>query len=162
MDIINIDKSNAPAAAPLIAAFRVELKGYKGITAQMDADAGLCELIEYIEAGFPCFAAVEGDKYIGYAVCRIDAPTVWLESIYVRSEYRGSGVASALLAKAEAIASAFGESTVYNYIHPNNGRMIAFLRKHGYTVLNLIEIRKPYPGERLMRKILVDKNEFDY
>lgn len=29
------------------------------------------------------------------------------------------------------------------YVHPNNHRMIEFLRKRGYTVLNLTEIRKP-------------------
>jgi len=40
--------------------------------------------------------------------------------------------------------------------------MIAFLRRHGYTVLNLIEIRKPYPDEKLLQKIDVGENTFDY
>ena len=40
--------------------------------------------------------------------------------------------------------------------------MIEFLRKRGYTVLNLIEIRKPYQGETLTQKITVGEHEFDY
>ena len=41
-------------------------------------------------------------------------------------------------------------------------RMINFLRKRGYTVLNLIEIRKPYEGENLTQTIRVGEHEFDY
>lgn len=41
------------------------------------------------------------------------------------------------------------------YVHPNNDRMIGFLRKHGYTVLNLIEIRRPYQGENIHNTIHV-------
>ena len=40
--------------------------------------------------------------------------------------------------------------------------MIGFLRSKGYTVLNLIEIRKPYRGEKLTTTIRVDRNTFDY
>lgn len=56
----------------------------------------------------------------------------------------------------------YGDDTVYNYIHPNNHRMIEFLRNRGYTVLNLIEIRKPYKGEKLTQTIVVGEHEFDY
>ena len=63
---------------------------------------------------------------------------------------------------AEEIAAYYGDDTVYNYVHPNNHRMIAFLRKRGYTVLNLIEIRKPYQGEMLTQVITVGEHEFDY
>lgn len=77
-------------------------------------------------------------------------------------EYRRRGVASALHSKAEKIAVSYGNDTVYNYVHPNNHRMIAFLRKRGYTVLNLIEIRKPHRGEKLTQIIPVGEHEFDY
>ena len=40
--------------------------------------------------------------------------------------------------------------------------MIAFLSKRGYTVLNLIEIRKPYQGEQPTKTICVGEHEFDY
>ena len=53
-------------------------------------------------------------------------------------------------------------NTDYSYVHPNNHRMIEFLRKRGYTVLNLIEICKPYKDEKLMQTIVVGEHEFDY
>ncbi len=162
MDIIGIDRGNAADAAPLVAAFRAELKAYKGISAKPDVAAGLSEISEYIDAGFPSYAAMEDGMLVGYAVCRVEEPTVWLESIFVKSDYRTRGIASALLHKAEEIARAYGENTVFNYVHPNNDRMIAFLRGHGYTVLNLIEIRKPYPDEKPVKRIKVGENEFDY
>jgi len=117
---------------------------------------------EYLAAGFPVFAAIVNGEYAGYVVCRVEGEIVWVESIFVQEEYRRRGVASALHRKAEEIAASFGDDTVYNYVHPNNHRMIAFLRKRGYTVLNLIEIRKPYKGEMLTQTISVGEHEFDY
>ena len=67
-----------------------------------------------------------------------------------------------LFEKAEEIARAMGEETVYNFVHPNNENMIQFLRSKGYTVLNMLEIRKPYNGEKLTTTIHVDKEAFDY
>ena len=87
---------------------------------------------------------------------------MWVESIYVLPEFRRQGVAAALFRKAEELAAAYGEDTVYNFVHPNNNGIIEFLKSRGYTVLNLIEIRKPYTGEKLTRKIQVDENQFDY
>ena len=67
-----------------------------------------------------------------------------------------------LFGKAEEIAASMGEDTVYNYVHPNNENMIRFLRSKGYTVLNMIEIRKPYRDEKLTEIIHVGKEAFDY
>ena len=67
-----------------------------------------------------------------------------------------------LFNKAEEIAASMGEDTVYNFVHPNNENMIHFLRSKGYTVLNMIEIRKPYSGEKLASTIHVEKEVFDY
>ena len=117
---------------------------------------------EYLSANFPVYAALVDGKYAGYVVCRIDSDVVWVESIYVREEYRRHGVATALHSKAEEIAASDGDDPVYNYVHPNNHRMIEFLRKRGYTVLNLIEIRKPYKKEKLTQTIKVSEHEFDY
>ena len=52
--------------------------------------------------------------------------------------------------------------TLFNYVHPNNDAMINFLKSKGYTVLNLIEIRKPFKGEKNKTTIKVGNNEFDY
>ena len=62
----------------------------------------------------------------------------------------------------EIIAEEKGSNTVYNWVHPNNFRSIPFLKKRGYNVLNLIEVCKKRPGEKLTQKIKVGNFEFDY
>ena len=161
MEIIKISQVN-DALAEMVALFRVELRSYKGIVSKTNIEAGREEMEEYLAAGFPVFAVIMDGEYAGYVVCRVDSQVVWVESIFVKEEYRHHGVATALLSKAEEIAATYGEDTVYNYVHPNNHRMIAFLRKRGYTVLNLIEIRKPYQGEQPTQTICVGEHEFDY
>lgn len=161
LELITISEVN-DALAEMVAFFRVELRSYKGLVSKPNVDAGREEMEEYLAAGFPVFAAMVDGQYGGYVVCRVDSEVVWVESIFVKEEYRRHGVASALHSKAEEIAAFYGEDTVYNYVHPNNHRMLEFLRKRGYTVLNLIEIRKPFKGEKLSQTITVGEHEFDY
>ena len=161
MEIIKITQAT-DNLAQMVALFRVELRSYKGIVSKPNVDAGREEMEEYLAAGFPVFAAIVDGEYAGYVVCRVDSEVVWVESIFVKDKYRRQGIASALHSKAEEIAAFYGDDTVYNYVHPNNHRMIAFLRKRGYTVLNLIEIRKPYQGEQPTQTICVGEHEFDY
>lgn len=132
IELVEIRQVN-DALAEMVALFRVELRSYKGIASKPNVEDG-----------------------------RIESEVVWVESIFVREEYRRQGVAAALHGKAEEIAASYGNDTVYNYVHPNNHRMIEFLRKRGYTVLNLIEIRKPYQNEKLTQTITVGEHEFDY
>ena len=161
MELIEITQVN-DALAEMVSLFRVELRSYKGIESKPNIEAGREEMEEYLAANFPVFAAVVDGEYAGYVVCRVDSEVVWVESIFVREEYRRCGVASALHSEAEEISASYGENTVYNYVHPNNHRMIEFLRKRGYTVLNLIEIRRPYQGEKLTQTITVGEHQFDY
>lgn len=161
MELIEITQAS-DGLAEMAALFRVELRSYKGITAKPDLGEGREEMEEYIAAGLPVFAALVDGTYAGFMVCRIDGGVVWVEAIFVREEYRRRGVAAALHGKAEEIAASYGGDTVYNYVHPNNHRMIAFLRKRGYTVLNLIEIRRPHKDEKLTQTIAVGEHTFDY
>lgn len=148
--------------AEMVALFRVELRSYKGIASTPNLEAGKEEMEEYLLAKFPVFVALLDEDYAGYMVCRIQDDVVWVESIFVKEKYRCLGVATALHDEAEKLAEAYGNETVYNYVHPNNHRMIEFLRKRGYTVLNLIEIRKPYQDEKLTQTITVGEHKFDY
>lgn len=162
MDLIQIGTMDADRIAPLVAAFRIQLKSYKGIKSQPDTEAGKEEILEYLESGFPVYAVEDSGTFVGYIVCKIDEPCLWVEHIFVREDYRRKGVATMLFNKAEEIAASMGEDTVYNFVHPNNENMIQFLRSKGYTVLNMIEIRKPYEGEKLTSTIHVEKEAFDY
>ncbi len=162
MELIKIGTMDADRIAPLVAAFRIQLKSYKGIKSKPDTEAGKEEILEYLESGFPVYAVKDSGILVGYIVCRIDEPCLWVEHIFVREDYRRKGVATMLFNKAEEIAASMGEDTVYNFVHPNNENMIQFLRSKGYTVLNMLEIRKPYKGEKLTTTIHVEKEAFDY
>lgn len=87
---------------------------------------------------------------------------VWVESIYVESDFRQQGIASILFDKAEEKAKELGGTTLYNWIHPNNHKMIQFLSSKGYNVLNLIEIRKPLENENLTTTIQVGDHHYWY
>jgi len=148
--------------AALVAKFRVELKGYKGVQSAEDAGAAKAEVEEYAAAGFPIFVFEEAGEILGYLVCRIDGSVVWVESLYVLSTHRRKGAASALFDAAQQLAASYGEDTLYNYVHPNNDAMIAFLHRKGYDVLNLIEIRRKHEGEEPRERIRVGNNVFGY
>lgn len=148
--------------AEMVALFRVELRSYKGIVSTPNIETGKEEMEEYLLANFPVFVALVDENFAGYMVCRIQDDIVWVESIYVKEKYRRLGVATALHEKAEKLAEVYSNETVYNYVHPNIHHMIEFLKKRGYTFLNLIEIRKPYKGERLTQTITVGEHKFDY
>ncbi len=147
----------------LIAQFRVELAKLRGYHREPNLKAARNELAEYQERHYPIFVA-EGSalEIIGYLVCRVDGDVVWVESLFVRSEYRRRGIGSSLYEKAEQLAQELGGDTLYNWVHPNNDRIIHFLRKRGYSVLNLIELRRTRPGEEIAQKVRVGKHEFDY
>ena len=162
MELVEIHLKDADRIAPLVAAFRIQLKSYKGIKAQPNIEAGKEEIIELLNSGFPAYAVEDDGSLAGYMVCRIDEPCLWVEHIYVREDSRRKGVATMLFRKAEEMAASMGEDTVYNFVHPNNEGMIRFLASKGYTVLNMIEIRKPYKDEKLTATIHVEKEAFDY
>ena len=162
MEIIRIEENDAERIAPLAADFRMALNAYRGIRSQPDIAAGREEIAEFLRSGFPVYAAESEGTVAGYIICRIDEPCLWVEQLFVREDCRRRGIASLLFRKAEEIAASMGEDTVYNFVHPNNEGVIAFLRAKGYTVLNMLEIRKPWKGEQLTTVIHVEDKEFDY
>ena len=51
MKLIEIQRNDAHRLAPLAAAFRVTLNGYRGIVSEPDIPAGRAEIIEFLDAG---------------------------------------------------------------------------------------------------------------
>ncbi len=96
IEIIKVDNDNYIQLGSLVADFRVALKSYKGINSLPDIDAGVREMKEYIDADFPCYVAVYNSEYVGYIVCRVAEPCVWVESIYTKRAFRRMGVATLL------------------------------------------------------------------
>jgi GNAT superfamily N-acetyltransferase len=151
------------ALIPRIAAFRVELAALRSAHREPNPAAAAAELQEYLAKEMPVFvAALPSDEIIGYLVCRVDGETVWAESLFVAPAYRRQGVAGQLYAQAEQLALENGEATLYNWVHPNNDGIIAFLRHRGYDVLNLIEVRRPLPNETLTAMLKVGDHLYRY
>lgn len=149
--------------AALVARFRVELRRLRGIESTLDTAAAGAEIAEYLERDFPVYVAEARDGQLaGYLVCRVDGSVVWVESVYVAEDRRRQGVGSLLYARAERLAERLGGQTPYNWVHPNNDRMIRFLASRGYDVLNLIELRRARQNERPAAKVRVGEYEFRY
>ena len=145
----------------LLASFRVVLQGFKGINATPDVESAKEELKDYIKEKWPIYVALDNSQIVGYILLKVDG-VVWVEHIYVKEEYQRQGVGTMLYTKAEEYSSKLGCDTLFNWVHPNNEKIISFLKSKGYSVLNLIELRKPFKGETPTTKIKVGNNEFDY
>lgn len=163
MKICPLQASDEPVLIQLIAEFRVSLGKLRGIDHKIDLVVASQELTEYLRKSYPIYVAKnETGALVGFLVCRVDGDVVWAESLHVATEYRRQGIGSALYAEAERLAQELGSETVYNWVDPNNDRIIHFLQKRGYNVLNLIELRRAYPGEETMERISVGANAFDW
>ena len=145
----------------LITEFRASLSEFTAKAGDASSAQAAEEIDEYNAKGFPMFVAQTEDHHIvGYLVCRVDGKTVWAESLFVLPEHRSRGIGSQLYALAESLAADLGASTVYNWVHPQNRTIVSFLKRRGYDVLNLLELRKSAPGETIDRTITVDSEEF--
>ena len=100
------------------------------------------------------------NKMVGYSVLKIEDRVCWLDWLYVDPDHQGNGVASKLFDHAEEISLKLGNDQIYIWVHPDNHRMLKFLKKKGYDVLNLIEIKKK--KELISSTISIMGNEFRY
>ena len=161
MEIKEYQDSYFNEVANLLASFRVVLQGFKGIETKPDVESAKEELSDYIKEKWPLYVAIDNNEAVGYILLKVDG-VVWVEHIYVKETHQRQGVGSLLYKKAEEYSSKLGCDTLFNWVHPNNDKIIAFLKAKGYTTLNLIEIRKPFKGETPSRKVKVNDHEFDY
>lgn len=161
MHIRPIQPQDTASLTQLIAEFRLSLAELRGKARELELDAAQAELREYQQKGFAIYVA-EGEQgeLLGYLVCRVDNEVVWAESLFVRYTDRRQGVGSALYAQAELLAQELGGGTPYNWVDPDNDKIIRFLQKRGYNVLNLIELRRPYIGEASSKNVQVGDYEF--
>lgn len=161
MNIRPVQPQDIPSLIQLIAEFRVSLAELRGHPRALDLPAAQDELTEYQQKSFPIYVAETAPgELLGYLVCRVDGEVVWAESLFVRPDCRRWGVGSALYAQAEQLASELGGGTPYNWVDPDNDKIIRFLQKRGYNVLNLLELRRPYPGEEPKLKVRIGQNVF--
>ena len=162
MRIREYNSSDFEELKDLVAEFRVFLSSLKSIEKNPDYVSAAKELNTYIDKKYPIFIAEINKKIVGYIVCRIEDEVVWVESLFVSPDYRNNNIGSSLFEKAEEVSKELNCETLYHWVHPNNHRMINFLDKQEYDVLNLIEIRKKRKDEKIKSKVKVNDHEFKY
>ena len=160
--IVPVNEKNAYVLQYMVIEFRKELAAMKDTQPDMDLESAGAELDWYLSRHYPMFAASISGNYVGYAVCKVEDDVVWLESIYVKKDYRRRGIATRLLKEAEKVGEEHGNETLYVNIHPNNDRVIGLLQKNGYDVLNLIEVRKKYQGETAETQYRIGDHDYKY
>ncbi|MBE6126181.1 MAG: GNAT family N-acetyltransferase [Erysipelotrichaceae bacterium] len=160
--VVNIDEKNAYGIYYMNIEFRKELAALRNYQCDADLESAQSEIGFYLSRRYPVFAASVNGAFVGYAVCRIDDDVVWLESVYVKKEYRNKGIATMLLKKCEEVAEEYGNETLYIYINPDNEQVIGLLNKNGYDVLNLIEVRKKYRDEKTNREYKIGDHTYKY
>ena len=133
MELIEIQRPDADRLAPLVAAFRVTLDGYRGIASQPRVEAAREEIMEFLNAGFPVFAAEDGGELIGYTVCRIDEPCLWVEHLFVRDDYRRRGIATKMAVFCMRALQDAGINKITLIAFSENEGGNAFWRKIGWT-----------------------------
>lgn len=163
MNVREYTSADRKSLVALVAAFRVDISSLRGRERGLDLAAAADELQEYIDKAFP-IVVVEDDsgRILGYLVCRVDGSTLWAESLFVSPKFRRRGIAGMLYDAAEQLARNRGEPTIYNWVHPNNDPIIAFLKARGYDVLNLIEIRRRLPGEEPQATLRIAGHDYGY
>lgn len=162
MEVIKYQGSYFLEVANLLSLFRVHLKTFKGINDKPDIESAKEELSSFSkDENYPIYICIDNNEVLGYMILKLDG-VIWVEQIYVKESARRKGVASLLYEKAEDINRSINEDTLFNYVHPNNDAMIAFLKSKGYDVLNLIEIRKPFKEEKNKEVIKIRNNKFKY
>ncbi|MHB1492412.1 MAG: GNAT family N-acetyltransferase [Thermoplasmataceae archaeon] len=163
MNVRNATPEDERDITTLILQFRVELKKLKDVRTEPDIKKAREEFRGYIAAKYPIFVAEdENGSLDAYLVCKIVDNVVWVESIFVSEKERRKGIAAQLFHQAEKLALDLGNETLYLWIHPNNDKMVAFLSKLDYDVLNLIEIRKKLTNEKISSKIKVGSHDYYY
>jgi len=147
----------------LIAEFSVTMCRFRGSAPPPDLQSAEDKLLSYYQDTDHIYVAGSEDgSLVAFMICRTVANRVSVDALYVMPEYRRQGVGNLLYDQAEELAQTLGDEPITNWVHPNNDRFIAFLRKRGYLVLSQIELRRPRAGEGPLIQIKVGKNIFEF
>ena len=118
------------------------------------------EAESYFTGNRRVFVFEHNNELLGYSVLKFEEEVCWLDWLYVKVDYHGKGIASKLFDHAEEIAKNLGNDQLYIWVHPDNDCMLKFLKKKGYDVLNLIEVKKKKENPSTLIPIL--NNKFRY
>lgn len=91
------------------------------------------------------FVFIEGEKVLGYAMIaksfstEYGKPCIWIEDIYVKSEYRGKGIGSQFFAFVE---EKYPHALLRLEVEEENERAVHVYKKNGFEVMPYMEMKK--------------------
>ena len=126
----------------LVLEMRSVMDGLNQSTNNASVSEATQEADSYFSDNRLVFGIFQDETIVGYSVLKVEDRVCWLDWIYVKPEHRGTKAASELFDYSEKVAKKIGSDQLYIWVHPDNHRMLKFLKKKGYDVLNLIEVKK--------------------
>jgi len=135
-------KENNPSLTKLVYDFRQVLIGLNKSYRDYKIDDAVIEAAGYFTPNRTVFGLFKEDDLIGFSVLKEEDSIYWLDWICIVPEFRGYNNASQLFDFSENYAKSKGNEQLYIWIHPDNLAMAKFLKKKGYNILNLIEVKK--------------------
>ena len=87
----------------------------------------------------------ENDQIQGYAIAaksfstEFGRPCIWLEDLYIKEDFRGSGIGSLFL---EFIGKKYPQAVLRLEVEEENGRAVKVYEKNGFSVLPYMEMKK--------------------
>jgi len=130
--------------ARLVYEFYAELREKQGWRPHsMEEYKGLARV--YLERDTILLAEARPGEIIGYTRISERDGSYWIEELYVRPEYRGRGIGTALVRAAEDYI-AERDTFAYIMVLLQHRTALEFWAKQGYTILNTIELSKPLTG----------------
>jgi ribosomal protein S18 acetylase RimI-like enzyme len=99
--------------------------------------------------------AAEGEQAVGTMSCYVEEDgTAWLAAVWVAPSYRGTGLASRLLAEVLGWARAQPETKALKLgVHEDNPRALAFYLRHGFIDRGE---REPYLLDESRQEIILE------
>ncbi|MDI3503850.1 MAG: hypothetical protein PWP64_786 [Candidatus Cloacimonadota bacterium] len=154
-----VDRS---ALMPMIKAFRKELALLKNRALELSDEDAAQELADFLRAGFKLQLAFYNNACAGFLAMHTMDEVWWVDTLFVKPEFRRKGIAKALIEKAEQELAEAGPDSLFFWVHPNNAPMLSFLKSCGYDVLNLVEVRKAWKNEKFSRAYHFDEQSLNY
>lgn len=90
--------------------------------------------------------AFEGPRMVGVVIANYDGRRGWINRLAVHPEFRGRGIAGALLERAESFLTDRGALVISALIESNNAASIRAFSKGGYSCLDTIKYFSKRPN----------------
>ena len=154
MKTVQILPAPTGAFIDLVRQFQARLRELNNNPAQPTAEEARAEAAGYFGANRVVFGLELDGKLIGFSALKTEDGVYWLDWLFVDPAHRGFENASYLFDETERHVLARGEEQMYIWVHPDNHAMLKFLKKKGYDVLNLVEVKKVKAQTRAVVDIL--------